>query len=113
MIISYQNQRIWRKRSSQQYVKFFKIIQKIDRLIYRLNMSFDWKIHFVFFVTQLKSVSDLAKNSFNRFKSSHSSSIIDIQDQYEIKRFLNKRTIRRKTEYFTKYLIRWLEYESK
>jgi hypothetical protein len=100
------------KKVFAQYVESFKVIQRIERLIYQLDISTDWKIHSVFFVTQLKSVSDSAKNSFNRSRSSHSSSIIDIQDQYEIERLLNKRTIRREAEYFTEYLIHWIEYES-
>jgi hypothetical protein len=101
------------KKIFAQYVESFKVIQRIDRLIYRLNISFDWKIHSVFFVTQLKSVSDSAKNSFNRSRLTHSSSMIDNQDQYEIKRLLNKRIIKREQEYFIEYLIRWLRYESK
>jgi hypothetical protein len=101
------------KKIFAQYVDSFKVIQRIDRLIYRLNISFDWKIHSVFFVTQLKSVSDSAKNSFNRSRSTHSSSMINSQDQYEIKRLLNKRIIKRKQKYFIEYLIRWLKYESK
>jgi hypothetical protein len=29
------------------------------------------------------------------------------QNEYEIERILNKRTVKRDQEYFTKYLIRW------
>jgi hypothetical protein len=100
------------KKIFAQYVASFKIIQRIDRLIYRLNISSNWKIHFVFFVAQLKSVSDSAKNSFNRSRSSHFSSMIDTQNQYEIERLINKRIIRRNHDYFIEYLVRWLRYES-
>jgi hypothetical protein len=103
--------RIMTKKIFAQYVEFFKIIQRVDRLIYRLNISSDWKIYSVFFVTQLKSVFDSAKNSFNRSKSSHSSSMTDTQNQYEIERLINKRVIRRDHDYFIEYLIRWLRYE--
>jgi hypothetical protein len=101
------------KKIFAQYVESFKIIQRIDRLIYRLNISSNWKIHLVFFVAQLKSAFDSAKNSFNRSRSSHSSSMIDTQNQYEIERLINKRVVRRDHEYGIEYLIRWLKYESK
>jgi hypothetical protein len=94
------------KKIFAQYVEFFKIIQRVDRLIYRLNILFDWEIHLVFFVAQLESVSDSAKNSFNRSKLIHSSSMIDSQDQYEIERLLNKRIVKRNQEYFIEYLVR-------
>jgi hypothetical protein len=100
------------KKIATQYVESFKITQRIERLIYRLNISSNWKIHSVFFVAQLKSTLNSADDSFNRSKSIHSSSITDSQDQYEIKRLLNKRTIRRETEYFIEYLVRWLDYDS-
>jgi hypothetical protein len=99
------------KKISAQYVDSFKILQRIERLIYRLNISFDWKVHSVFFVAQLKSASDSIKDSFNRFKSIHLSSVTNSQE-YEIERLLNKRTIKREFDFFTKYLIRWLKYES-
>jgi hypothetical protein len=102
-----------KKKVFAQYVEFFKINQRIERLIYRLNISSDWKIHSVFFVIQLESVSDSTKNLFNRSRSTHSSSMIDTQNQYEIERLINKRVIRRDHDYFTEYLIRWLRYESK
>jgi hypothetical protein len=99
------------KKMFAQYVEFFKIIQRIERLIYRLNISSDWKIHSVFFVTQLKSASDSIKDSFNRSRSTHSSSMTDTQNEYEIERILNKRTVKRDQDYFTKYLVRWQDYE--
>jgi hypothetical protein len=100
------------KKIFAQYVEFFKIIQRIERLVYRLNVSFDWKIHSVFFVAQLKLASDSIKDSFNRSRSTHSSSVIDIQNQYEIERLINKRVIRRDQNHSIEYLIRWLRYES-
>jgi hypothetical protein len=100
------------KKIFTQYVEFFKIVQRIERLVYRMNVSFDWKIHSVFFVAQLKSVSDSAKNSFNRSRSTHSSSMTNTKNEYEIKRILNKRIVKRDHDFFIEYLIRWLDYES-
>ena len=39
------------KKYDQQFVEFFTIIEKIDRLIYRLNISSNWFIHSIFSVT--------------------------------------------------------------
>jgi hypothetical protein len=100
------------KKIFAQYVEFFKINQRIERLIYSLNILSDWKIHFVFFVTQLKLISNSTKNFFNRSRSTHLSSIIDIQNQYEIERLINKRVIQRDHDYFIECLIFWLRYES-
>jgi hypothetical protein len=100
------------KKVFTQYIDLFKIIQRIERLTYRLDISFDWKIHSIFSIAQFESTSDLAKDSYDRSRSTHSSSVTDTQNEYEIERLLNKKIVRRKHEYFTEYLIRWKEYES-
>jgi hypothetical protein len=99
------------KKIFTQYIESFKIIQRIKRLIYRLDISSDWKIHSVFFVTQLKLASNSANDSYHRSRSTHSSSMTNTQNEYEIERILNKRTVKRDQEYFTKYLVRWQDYE--
>jgi hypothetical protein len=101
------------KKMSIQYVESFKVVQRVERLTYRLDISLNWKIHSVFSVAQLEFASNSANDSYNRLKSTNSSSMTNNQDQYEIERILNKRTVRRDTEYFTKYLVRWLKNESK
>jgi hypothetical protein len=97
------------KKISTQYVESFKVVQRIERLAYRLAISEDWKIHSIFSVAQLESASDSAQNLYNRLKSIHSSSVTDFQE-YEIERLLNKRIIKRELDFFTKYLIRWQNY---
>ena len=71
-------------------------------------------IHFIISISQLESVSK-NDDSFrrSRFDQNHFSSIImknenDSASHYEIKRLMNKRISRKKTQ----YLIKWLEYES-
>jgi hypothetical protein len=98
------------KKISTQYVESFKVVQRIKRLAYRLAIFEDWKIHSVFSIAQLESAFDSAQNLYNRLRSTHSSSMIDSQN-YEIERLLNKRVVKRDQEYFTKYLIRWQNYE--
>lgn len=42
------------KKLTQQYVGFFYILEKFARLVYRLNIPANWKIHPVFSIAQLK-----------------------------------------------------------
>jgi hypothetical protein len=105
---------ILRKKLFQQYAESFKIIEKVDNLVYRLNFSKHWRIHFVIFVAQLKSCSNSISNSYKRSRSNESESIhvdenIDQVKFFEIERLINKRhTAIRKS----KYLIRWNDYAS-
>ena len=99
------------KKYNYQFVNLFKILQKIDVLIYRLNLFSHWRIYSILNVAQLKSTFSLANNFYRR----HSNFIfvendIFIVKFFEIKRLLNKRQIKTRE---SKYLIRWKNYESK
>jgi hypothetical protein len=96
--------KILEKKLSQQYADSFKIIEKIDSLAYRLNLSRHWRIHFVISVAQLKSISDSIKDSYNRSRSNESESVHMKDDtekvkSFEIKRLISKRNIAREVEY--------------
>ena len=99
------------KKLTQQYVKSFKIIQRIDRLAYRLDIFEDWKIHSVFSVAQLEFSSSSDFDSYSRSRSTNSFFVFvedDINESksYEINRLLNKRMIKRDREQSTEYLIK-------
>ena len=102
------------KKLFSQRIKSFKVLQKIDALTYRLKFSSIIIIHFVIFVSQLKFVSK-NRDSFHksRFDQNYFSSITMKNENnsafhYEIKKLMNKRISREKTQ----YLIKWFEYES-
>ena len=100
---------------NQQYVKFFRILKRIDKLTYRFDLFNHWRIHFVLFIVQLKSCFDLTTNLFNRSRLNHSNSVfvkknIERVKSYEIERLINKRQTKRRE---SKYLIRWRDYDSK
>ena len=87
---------------SQQRVDSFKIIDRIDTLTYRFELSSVMQIHFVIFITQLKFASSSNNDSYQRSRSNNSSSIITENDDfddftqtfnYEIERLLNRRII--------------------
>ena len=96
---------------SKQRVKSFFIIEKIDNLVFRLQLSSIMKIHSVIFIAQLKSVTKdtdfygriLRKAVFVEENDSNSAVFF-----YEIERLINKRIIR---EHFH-YLIKWKDSES-
>ena len=104
---------ILNKKYDQQYVDFFKILKKIDRLTYRLDLSAHWRINLVFFVTQLK-IASIESNLYQRSRFIHFDSMFVENDTkrvkfYEIDFLINKREIARRE---SEYLIRWKEYES-
>ena len=104
---------------SQQRVDSFKIIEKIDTLTYRFELSSIMQIHFVIFIAQLKSASSSNNDSYRRSKSNNSSSITTKNDDfddstqtssYEIERLLNRRIISTNK---INYLVKWKNYDSK
>ena len=106
---------ILNKKLNQQYVNFFKILKKIKRLTYRLNLLFHWRIHFILSITQLKSTTSLNENFFRRFRLNQSKFVYVNDDivrvkSWKINRLLNKRQIKRRD---SKYFVRWREYDSK
>ena len=103
------------KKFSQQFVDLFQIVEKIDRLAYKLIISKNWRVYSIFIVAQLKSVSSLETNSFNRSRSIESNFVYvknDIKQikSWEIKRFFNKRQIARRE---VEYLVKWKKWNSK
>ena len=101
---------ILNKKLFQQYVDFFRILKKIENLTYRLQIFEHWKIHSIISVAQL----EFFLFSFNDQQSSSSVSMKDesIDDKirsYEIEKILIKRINRQRN---TKYLVKWLDYDS-
>ena len=98
---------------NQQFVEFFRVLKRVERLVYKLNLSAHWRIHSILFIIQLKSIFALSDDFFSRSRSNHSNSVFVESDiervkSYEIDRLIDKRqTKRRNSEYF----VRWKEYD--
>ena len=103
----------YESKYSQQYVDPFKILKRIGRLAYRLEIPSHWRIHPVFTVTQLKPVPPPTDDPFNRQRPDHPDSVFVEKNtqrvkSFEIERLINKReTAKRDSE----YLIRWKGYD--
>lgn len=105
------------KKLTQQYVESNKIIQRIDRLTYKLNILNDWKINSMFPIAQFKSTFSFEFDLYDRSRSTNSFTVIinnDIEKLkfYKIDRLLNKIIIKREREQSMKYLVRWENYDS-
>ena len=103
------------KKIDQQYVDSFLIIEKMNNLTYRLTISDNWRINFIFNVIQLKICSTFDDDFYHKSKSNHSNSMYVEKNTFivkffEIERLINKRkTVKREFE----YLMRWKNYDSK
>ena len=93
---------------NQQYIAFFRVTKKIDRLIYKLNISREWIIHSIFSIAQLESCLSSIKNFFRRARFINSDFVyveknIEFVKFFELKRIINKRIIvKRNIEYLVK-----------
>ena len=102
------------KKYDQQFVEFFTIIEKIDRLIYRLNIFSNWLIHSIFSVIQLEKCSSSSTDFFKRFRSNHFDFVFVNDDTvnvkfFELSRIINKRMIKKRN---VEYFVEWKNYES-
>jgi hypothetical protein len=102
------------RKLSQQKCDSFRIIRRVKRLTYELELSKTWRIHSVIFVTQFEFTSD---DSYKSFRSNHSDFVFVKRDTetykfYEIERVLNKKTRQYERIKMNQYLIRWKKYES-
>ena len=101
------------KKYAQQYVDSFQIIERIERLVYRFDISNNWRVHNVFIVAQLKFCSSFDNDSYRRSRSIESNSMsiekdIDQIKSWKLNRLIDKRRSAREIE----YLIRWKNWNS-
>ena len=54
------------KKIRQQYIGSFKVVKRIRRLAYRLDIPPEWRIYLVFTIAQLELYLDLVTNPFFR-----------------------------------------------
>ena len=110
-ILSIQNKKI-----EQQFVSSFRVKERIEHLIYRLELPSHWWIHNIISIAHLKDA--ITADLYNWSKSDHSSSVTVDSDinHYKIDKLLRKRTRcseHRECEIITEYLIQWKRYSSK
>ena len=100
------------KKLFQQFVESFKIFQRVENLVYKLEIPTHWRIHSVFIIAQLKLVFDPKSDFYGRQRtqpsSVHVEENIDTIKSYVVEKIIRIRiTIRSK-----KYFIKWKGYGS-
>ena len=93
------------KKLTPRYIGLFKIVEKTSPLVYKLDLPDMMKTHPVFHVSLLKEYNEDTVD-FERPEPPSPIIDIDTNDEFEVEDILDKRTIRRKTE----YLIKWKGY---
>ena len=106
----YQVPTIQSKKIDPQLIEPFRILERIDRLTYRLELPDNMRIHDVVSVAHLKPVINSAKDSYRRRRSPPSVIVLNEENEYEIEKLIRKRRIRRGRDWSTQYLIRWRDY---
>ena len=99
---------------SSQYAEFFRITEKIDNLIYKFDISINWRVHSIFSIAHLKFAQNFIIDFFQRtIKQSEfifvNENIENVQF-FEIEKLIVSRETRRRN---TEYLVKWKNYESK
>ena len=79
-------------------IKSFKILERIERFIYRLKLFINMKIHDVIFIAHLKPVIDFVEDLYRRRRLLAFVVVVDDEKEYEIEKLLKKRIIKRERE---------------
>ena len=106
---------IQNKKIEQQFVSLFKIIERIEQLVYRLELLPHWQIYNIISIAHLEEA--ITANLYNQLKLNHSSAVAvnSNLNHYKIEKLLCKRTKHsehRDHEIITEYLIQWKDYSS-
>ena len=91
----YQVSAITSKKIESQLIEPFKVLKRIGRLAYKLELLLNIRIHDVVFVTYLKSATDPAKDLYRRRRLLIFTIIVEGEEEYEIEKLLRKRITRR------------------
>ena len=71
-------------------IRLFKILERIERLAYRMKLFVNMKIHDVIFITHLKPAIDSIEDLYRRRRLLTFIIVIDEEEKYEIEKLLRK-----------------------
>lgn len=98
------------KKIGQQLVGPFKILERVNRLAYRLELPGSMRIHDVISVAHLEPATNPADNPYQRRPIPPPPVIVEGEEEQEIGTLLQKRRIRKGRGWSTQYLVRWKGY---
>ena len=102
---------IQHKKIDQQFVGPFKILQRVGRLAYRLELPKNMRIHNVISVAHLERATPPGDDPYQRPRPQMEHPLpvlVEGQPEYEIEKLLRRRRVRKGHGYSTEYLVRWL-----
>jgi transposase InsO family protein len=102
-----------RPKTSQQFVGPFRILERVGRLAYRLDLPTAWRIHPVLSIAHLEPVPNPASDPYGRARPDHPPAVqveSGEDGHFEIDRIIRKRDSKRGGKTKTEYLIRWKGY---
>lgn len=101
------------KKVGQQFAGPFRVLERIGRLAYRLDIPDDWGMYPVCTIAQLEPCPDPATDPFNRPRPTDPEPVSternDLPREWDVTRVMNKRETGRGQ---TQYLVRWEGYGS-
>ena len=103
------------KKLTQQFVGPFRVLERVGRLAYKLDVPQDWRIYPVFSIAQLEPAPSPAEDPFGHLRPEHPPPVFvegdtDAVKSFEIDRLLNKRTVKKGRGHAVEYLVRWTGY---
>ena len=102
-----------------QFVGPFKVLKRIGRLAYRLDIPDSWRIYPIFSIAQLEPCLDSKDDPYELERPvprPDESPLVFVEGDtptekfYELDWILNKRVIRKGRGFATEYLIKWKGY---
>ena len=94
----------------QQFAGPFRVIERIGKLAYRLELPPTMRIHNVISIAHLEPATNPADDPYGRARQESPPILVDGQEEWEIEKILRKRVTRRGRGHRTEYLVRWVGY---
>ena len=96
----------------QQYTRPFKILKRVDKQIYRLNIFLYWRIYFIIFVAIFEPIFNFNIDFYYCSRPEKLSSVfvennIKREKNFELKKIIDKQISAKRR---VKYLVRWKKY---
>jgi hypothetical protein len=88
----------------QQYIRPFKVLEKVGRLAYCLELPAHWRIHDVFSIAQLEPAPAPGSDPYERPIPDEPGPVIAENEMYEVEGLLDKRVIQKGRGFSTQYL---------
>ena len=106
------------KKLTQQYVGPFCILEKVGRLVYKLDVPQDWRVYLVFLVAHLEPAPALTDNLFYRPRPHKPPAVFVDGDTNTAKSFkvdclVKKRIVKKGKGRAVEYIVYWTGYGPK